>query len=352
MTSISSNYLNLLGGTVPPPAAPALPQATAASTVPSAPADAVKLSAAATAAPTAAAPSGDPVAQEVGRLRQEITSLTQQLDALEKALAARKKPATPTPATPTAAGEYTTKGGDYLWKIAKEQLGDGNRWKEIYDLNKEAIGPNPNLLYPGVKLKMPAKSGTTPTTPSPTAPVPTTDSTDVPVSAPTRAYSDAEIAALASAYKLSPDRANVQAFIGEMDSYERAYKGRVFGPGIESIATTPQEQAAIKQSVAQLQQALDILIKSGKLKPTLANGQPVTGLAATGSYYKLDAQGRELKDAAGNPVMEESFLAAITKFKQDQKIHQTYKLADGTYGINEYVGPTTIEALKKALLAK
>ena len=49
---------------------------------------------------------------------------------------------------------YTVKSGDCLWNIAKKQLGDGSRWKEIYELNKDKI-TNPNLIYPNQSLTMP-----------------------------------------------------------------------------------------------------------------------------------------------------------------------------------------------------
>ena len=49
---------------------------------------------------------------------------------------------------------YTVKSGDCLWNIAKKQLGDGSRWKEIYELNKDKIS-NPNLIYPNQSLTMP-----------------------------------------------------------------------------------------------------------------------------------------------------------------------------------------------------
>ena len=38
--------------------------------------------------------------------------------------------------------------------IAKKQLGDGSRWKEIHDLNRDKIS-NPNLIHPGLVLVMP-----------------------------------------------------------------------------------------------------------------------------------------------------------------------------------------------------
>jgi LysM repeat protein len=69
--------------------------------------------------------------------------------------------ATPTAETPEEnrpaeqpAKTYTVKSGDCLWNIAKKQLGDGSRWKEIYDLNRDKIS-NPNLIHPGLVLVMP-----------------------------------------------------------------------------------------------------------------------------------------------------------------------------------------------------
>lgn len=51
---------------------------------------------------------------------------------------------------------YTVAKGDCLWNIAKKHLGDGSRWKEIYELNKDVIGGNPNLIYPGQTYTLPA----------------------------------------------------------------------------------------------------------------------------------------------------------------------------------------------------
>jgi len=51
---------------------------------------------------------------------------------------------------------YTVDSGDSLWKIAEQELGDGNRWREIYDANKETIGDNPDLIKPGQRLKIPS----------------------------------------------------------------------------------------------------------------------------------------------------------------------------------------------------
>ena len=53
------------------------------------------------------------------------------------------------------ASSYSVQRGDNLWDIAKKQLGDGSRWSEIYKLNSNTIGSNPDLIHSGLDLKMP-----------------------------------------------------------------------------------------------------------------------------------------------------------------------------------------------------
>jgi LysM repeat protein len=50
---------------------------------------------------------------------------------------------------------HVVKPGDSLWKIAQQLLGDGNKWPKIYDANKAAIGANPDLIRPGLRLTIP-----------------------------------------------------------------------------------------------------------------------------------------------------------------------------------------------------
>lgn len=50
----------------------------------------------------------------------------------------------------------TVKPGDTLWAIAKLAYGDASKWQAIYEANKETIGPNKDLIIPGMKLVMPA----------------------------------------------------------------------------------------------------------------------------------------------------------------------------------------------------
>ena len=49
------------------------------------------------------------------------------------------------------AATYTVKKGDCLWNIAKRELGDGTKYKEI--AKKNGIS-NPNKIYPGQVLKL------------------------------------------------------------------------------------------------------------------------------------------------------------------------------------------------------
>lgn len=66
-------------------------------------------------------------------------------------------------------GTYTVQSGDSLSKIAQRTLGDGNRWREIFELNKDQI-KNANLIQPGQVLKLPG--GSAPAQPSKPAAAP------------------------------------------------------------------------------------------------------------------------------------------------------------------------------------
>ena len=52
--------------------------------------------------------------------------------------------------------EYVVKEGDSLSAIAKALYHDGTAWEIIFDANKELLKEKPNLLKPGMKLKIPA----------------------------------------------------------------------------------------------------------------------------------------------------------------------------------------------------
>ncbi len=52
---------------------------------------------------------------------------------------------------------YTVKAGDSFYRIAEQQLGSANRWKEILELNKSLVGGDPQRLRPGQVLVLPKK---------------------------------------------------------------------------------------------------------------------------------------------------------------------------------------------------
>jgi nucleoid-associated protein YgaU len=80
---------------------------------------------------------------------------------------------------PAASGtrSYTVVSGDTLTRIAKEQLGDGNLWRSIQDMNP---GLDPRRMRTGQKILLPEsnRGGTVASAPANPAPAP-------PVSAPT-----------------------------------------------------------------------------------------------------------------------------------------------------------------------
>lgn len=62
--------------------------------------------------------------------------------------------------------KYTVVSGDFLMSIASRLLGDSSRWREIVELNKDkypSLVSNPNLIYVGWELTIPAKDGSTAT---------------------------------------------------------------------------------------------------------------------------------------------------------------------------------------------
>ena len=77
----------------------------------------------------------------------------QSVPATEKAVAEK--------ATVKASGvkTYAVRSGDWLAKIAEEQDVTGG-WKKLYQDNREAIGSDPSLIHPGLKLSLGRKAAT------------------------------------------------------------------------------------------------------------------------------------------------------------------------------------------------
>ncbi|MFD5233468.1 peptidoglycan DD-metalloendopeptidase family protein [Streptomyces qaidamensis] len=85
--------------------------------------------------------------------------------AVQSAPAAEKKAAEKA----TAARTYTVKAGDCLAKIADDQNVSGG-WKKLYADNRDAVGSNPSLIHPGLKLSIGKQAASAPKSSAPSAP--------------------------------------------------------------------------------------------------------------------------------------------------------------------------------------
>lgn len=64
------------------------------------------------------------------------------------------KPKPPVTETPAQGAKYEVKSGDTLVGISRAKL-DTTDWKPLYEANKEVVGANPNLIFPGQDLVLP-----------------------------------------------------------------------------------------------------------------------------------------------------------------------------------------------------
>ncbi|HIE43929.1 MAG TPA: LysM peptidoglycan-binding domain-containing protein [Candidatus Omnitrophica bacterium] len=95
----------------------------------------------------------DEISQTISRVelgKEERRELEHYLSQIENQLKAYKEQ------FETLGGmTYTIKKGDSLWSIARDHYGDAYKWPIIYRANKDKID-NPNLIYPGQHLSIPA----------------------------------------------------------------------------------------------------------------------------------------------------------------------------------------------------
>ncbi|MFD3805643.1 peptidoglycan DD-metalloendopeptidase family protein [Streptomyces sp. NPDC058611] len=78
--------------------------------------------------------------------------------------------AAPAAAPAAAPTVYTVVSGDYLSKIAAQRDLSGG-WEQLYADNREAVGADPSLIHPGLKLTLGAKGASAPSAAAP-APAP------------------------------------------------------------------------------------------------------------------------------------------------------------------------------------
>jgi nucleoid-associated protein YgaU len=73
------------------------------------------------------------------------------------AVGTRPAPTTPLPARGPIAqrGFYTIQPRDFLRWMSDRAYGNERLWPEIYHANRTVLGPNPDLIYPGVRVYIP-----------------------------------------------------------------------------------------------------------------------------------------------------------------------------------------------------
>ncbi|MFE6761095.1 peptidoglycan DD-metalloendopeptidase family protein [Streptomyces sp. NPDC057689] len=98
----------------------------------------------------------------------------QSAPAASKSVAAHTAPAKPAKSTGTTT--YSVVSGDYLSKIAAQHHLKGG-WHKLYQDNREVVGENPSLIFPGMKLTLGAKAAPVAATPS-KAPAKTAEKTE------------------------------------------------------------------------------------------------------------------------------------------------------------------------------
>lgn len=107
---------------------------------------------------------------------------------------------------------YTVRRGDTLTRIAAHEVGDANRWPEIFTLNRgvhfKGVGgtfTNPHVIYPGWTLQLP---GVEPADPVATDPIPT-DTAPPPGASPASAAEQSSPVAAASSVPAASPAASV-----------------------------------------------------------------------------------------------------------------------------------------------
>ncbi|MEW1890516.1 peptidoglycan DD-metalloendopeptidase family protein [Streptomyces sp. NBC_00523] len=85
----------------------------------------------------------------------------QSAPATSKSVAAHTAPAKPAKSAGTTT--YSVVSGDYLSKIAAQHHLKGG-WHKLYQDNREVVGENPSLIFPGMKLTLGAKAAPAATT--------------------------------------------------------------------------------------------------------------------------------------------------------------------------------------------
>ncbi|WP_329268369.1 M23 family metallopeptidase [Streptomyces sp. NBC_01451] len=95
--------------------------------------------------------------QSVSTLSETAKSVTAENVSAKTAKTEKSAASAPSAAEKSSVRTYAVQAGDYLSKIAQEQSVSGG-WQKLYSDNRTAIGADPGLIHPGLKLTIGKKA--------------------------------------------------------------------------------------------------------------------------------------------------------------------------------------------------
>jgi polar amino acid transport system substrate-binding protein len=99
------------------------------------------------------------VSEKDGRLLSEVNKVLQALGEQGTLASLEERWLQSLNISPDASGKVVmVRAGESLPEIARRELGDESRWKELYLLNKDLIGRSPDGIYAGMRLRLPKKA--------------------------------------------------------------------------------------------------------------------------------------------------------------------------------------------------
>ena len=106
------------------------------------------------------AATAESTAQSVSSLSESAKSVSAESVSAKTEKAGKAAASTPSAAKKANVRTYSVQAGDYLSKIAQEQSVSGG-WQKLYSDNRTAIGSDPSLIHPGLKLTIGKKAAST-----------------------------------------------------------------------------------------------------------------------------------------------------------------------------------------------
>lgn len=110
-------------------------------------------------------PYTQPALTKLAQVQKDIQGILADANSLDTSVAQELMndmpgPAVLAPAAVTTQKWTTVSSEGSLWQIAQREYGDGSKWQLIYNANRSTIGNDPNLIYAGMKLKIPPLADT------------------------------------------------------------------------------------------------------------------------------------------------------------------------------------------------